>query len=202
MAVPISPGEPWGQPTVATTHAPICSDDRSTARSVIAGHEPVVRGGDLALALGVAGEGDPTLRLPVDIFVVRHVDSGREIARGIAHAVVHRSGPLGWLRDSATVIANTEYVRGRQLLPRAHPNDGLLDRLEIDATMPSRQRLQAIRRARVGNHLPHPDMRATRGDRFTVDVNRRSRLVVDGQSISVRGAVVIEVVVDGGAVNI
>jgi hypothetical protein len=45
-------------------------------------------------------------------------------------------------------------------------------------------------------------MRATRGDRFTVDVNRRSRLVVDGQSISVRGAVVIEVVVDGGAVNI
>lgn len=200
--MPISPGEPWGDAVAGPVDGPLSIDDHTTARLVAAGREPVVRGGDLALALGVVDGTDPSLRLPVDVMVLRDAASGRELARGIAHLIVRRRGPLSWLRSRVTVVANTDYVQGRQWLPRAHPNDGVLDRLDVDAAMSIRQRYQAMRRARAGNHLPHPCMRATRGERFDVDVDRRARLWLDGQLTTVRGTVVVEVLVDGGAVNI
>lgn len=200
--MPIRPGEPWGDAIAGPVDGPLSIDDRTTARLVADGREPVVRGGDVARALGVVTGTDPSLRLPIDVIVLRDAASGRELTRGIAHLVIRRRGPLGWLRGRVTVVANTDYVHGLQWLPRAHPNDGVLDRLDVDATMSIRQRYQAMRRARVGNHLPHPCMRATRGERFEVDVDRGARMWLDGQLTTVRGTVVVGVLVDGGAVNI
>ena len=76
------------------------------------------------------------------------------------------------------IISNSGIVRGRDVLPRAHPNDGFVDVLEIDEAMTTRQRFSAWRRSKTGSHLPHPQLRASRSPEFEWS-GRASRMVAD-----------------------
>ncbi len=76
------------------------------------------------------------------------------------------------------IISNSGIVRGRDVLPRAHPNDGYVDVLEIDESITTRQRLSAWRRAETGSHMPHPQLRASRSTEFEWS-GRASRMVAD-----------------------
>ena len=82
------------------------------------------------------------------------------------------------LLNTHLIISNSGIVRGRDVLPRAHPNDGFVDVLEIDEAMTTRQRLSAWRRAKTGSHLPHPQLRASRSPEFEWS-GRASRMVAD-----------------------
>ena len=53
--------------------------------------------------------------------------------------------------------------RAHDVAPRAHPNDGRFDVVEVSAAMPARARLQAWRRLATGTHVPHPDITTRRG---------------------------------------
>ncbi len=82
------------------------------------------------------------------------------------------------LIETHHIISNSGIVRGRDVLPRAHPNDGYVDVLEIDESITTRQRLSAWRRAKTGSHLPHPQLRASRSTEFEWS-GRASRMVAD-----------------------
>lgn len=51
---------------------------------------------------------------------------------------------------------NAEFLDGRDVAPRGHPNDGRFELLTFASSMSRRERWQARRRASDGTHLPHP----------------------------------------------
>ena len=53
-------------------------------------------------------------------------------------------------------MLNADRIGAWDVAPRAHPNDGQLDVVEVDASMGLRDRWQASRRLATGTHVPHP----------------------------------------------
>jgi diacylglycerol kinase family enzyme len=80
-----------------------------------------------------------------------------------------------------TLIANAEFRGKWDVAPRAHPGDGLLDVIEMSATMSSRARLQAWKRVRLGTHLPHPDLRSRQIAVAAWTFSNPQRIWVDGK---------------------
>ena len=80
-------------------------------------------------------------------------------------------------------VMNVDRLGRWDVAPRAHPNDGALDVVEVDAAMGVRARWQARRRLPTGTHVPHPAIRTRRGrpsaawtfDRPLAAVGRRRR---------------------------
>ncbi len=64
---------------------------------------------------------------------------------------------------------NVDHLGDWDAAPRAHPNDGWLDVIEVGESMSLRARWQAWRRLRTGSHVPHPEiaMRRIRSESFT-----------------------------------
>jgi hypothetical protein len=77
------------------------------------------------------------------------------------------------------ILSNSGYWRERDLLPRAHPNDGFVDVLEVDPNITVRQRTLAWRRSKTGSHLPHPHLRVRRTTDFHWS-GRPSNMIADG----------------------
>ncbi|HLM19128.1 MAG TPA: hypothetical protein VK549_15000, partial [Acidimicrobiia bacterium] len=116
--------------------------------------------------------GSPDLRVEVD---------GRLIHEGPATTVV---------------IANGQYLRGHDVVPRGHPGDG---RAEIQVyAVPRGQRAGVRSRLPQGVHLPHPGITQTTGRRIDVVVGPSSTgrpvgLEVDGVPAPGATAVTVEV---------
>jgi diacylglycerol kinase family enzyme len=90
--------------------------------------------------------------------------------------------PIG--RRRFVCVTNGGIVNGRNLAPRAHPNDGRLDVMTVDATMTFRNRLIARKKAVTGTHLPHPRISVRQDDTFISQKSgKRERLSVDGIAI-------------------
>jgi hypothetical protein len=70
------------------------------------------------------------------------------------------------LLSTCLILSNSGLLRGRDVLPRAHPNDGFVDVLEVDPKISIRQRAIAWRRSAIGSHLPHPSFRVSRSIDF------------------------------------
>src|SRR5215470_12654215 len=59
------------------------------------------------------------------------------------------------------VVANGEFLRGADLIPRGHPGDGCFE-VQVYA-VPRRQRAALRARIRTGTHVPHPGVVQARG---------------------------------------
>jgi hypothetical protein len=152
----IRKGEEWGTPAARPSGLVVARTDAELAAMVAAepGGEFGVAGGDLFRSLGSPPSRAEGQRLPIDAVRVRL--DGAEPILAVAHVVAHRR----WVNGPVVIATNCGYVRGFDAAPRAHPNDGRLDVIEVDPSMSIRQRLQARRRARSGTHLPHPQLRS------------------------------------------
>jgi diacylglycerol kinase family enzyme len=58
---------------------------------------------------------------------------------------------------------NVDHFGRWNLAPRAHPNDGLVDFVEVADSMSIRDRWAARRRSATGTHVPHPAISMSRG---------------------------------------
>jgi hypothetical protein len=137
-----------------------------------------VTSGDLARTLGTHAPTTATTLRSVPIDLVRARFSGVE-ALAVAHVVLRRRWRLG-VTGPVHLICNAEYYRGLDIAPRAHPNDGLADLLEVDSAMGLRQRLLARRRAATGTHLPHPGLRMRRVASGLIEPDERLGVWIDG----------------------
>lgn len=177
-------GEAWG--TVA--HPPRdlirVADDRSL-HALLNEHRRTNRAlppvapasGDLLRALGGTGDagrlqGSMAI-VPVD--VVR-VESEGERAWFVSHLVARRS----WWRGRLVAAVNGQYLGAWDVAPRAHPGDGRVDVLTVDAGMRLRDRLQARRRLEHGLHLPHPAIDVRQQRATTIALQAGSRIWLDG----------------------
>lgn len=69
------------------------------------------------------------------------------------------------------IVSNSGYLGARELLPKAHPNDGVMDVLAVKSSMPYTQRLQAWRRIPTSSHIPHPDISTKQTEGFSWPVD-------------------------------
>ncbi len=175
-------GEAWGEAvavpaglTIVTTDVAL-HDVVTAARTAGAPVPPVgLGGGDLARTVAGGGEDQFTTsatRVTLDLL---RVTADGHSAWSTSHVVARRS----WWRGEVLLAMTAQYLDGRDVAPRSHPNDGKVDLLRVDPAMPWRVRRQAARRARTGTHLPHPQLRAWQTASIEIDFVRPLHLWVD-----------------------
>jgi hypothetical protein len=144
-----------------------------------------VSGGDIFQTLGapipVRSEEECTL-LSIDALQVRVVmrDGSEEIFT--ASSRVEIGSFLSPFRQRKFVcITNGGVVKGRNLAPRAHPNDGRFDYMTVDSSMTLRHRLIARKKAETGTHVPHPMISVRQDETFAaMRSDRGEKLCIDG----------------------
>ena len=150
----------------------------------------VIQGG-IAQSLGITGDVQRDLtshathldqqmtRVDLDLLQIDY----RTVASGENSLQIVVAGTLSLqLRTPLStflIFSNSGYWRERDLLPRAHPNDGFVDVLEVDPNITLRQRALAWRRSKTGSHLPHPHLRVSRTTDFQWS-GRPSNMIADG----------------------
>jgi hypothetical protein len=143
-----------------------------------------------AIGLGRAGEGvrQPTTldvlrvdehRVAVNMVVLGTPPDRRHVGPRPRRCRVEVDGRVVWDgRATGVVIANGEYLRGLDVVPRGHPGDGRLE-VHVHALRASqRKKMQA--RLATGAHLPHPGIHTGSGTRVTVRWNHPAPREVDG----------------------
>lgn len=162
----IRKGEEWGTRIVAPDVITKVGGDRAIA-IFSNDHVMSIFKGDLFEALGCPQEvkpGQSCTLLEIDALQCRITFAdGTERTELVASCIeVGLFAPRIGRRSRYICISNAGIVNGRNLTPRAHPNDGIFDVLEISPDISFRNRLQAFKRASTGTHIPHPDISTKR----------------------------------------
>jgi len=213
----IRKGEPWERPASGPPDAIVNGADADLAAAVRnhpgarVGFDPEP-GSDLALALGLGwGAADRvpgSLELPIDglrvtadgteHFAVNMVVLGTPpdrlgaLSSRIGTTVTIDGRPSYEGKATSVLVANGQYLRGADAVPRGHPGDG---RLEVQAYCPSVAEARAMRdRLATGTHVPHPRIAQATGRRIEIEFARPARLELDGVELGRATVVVVEVV--------
>ncbi len=183
----ISRLSPYGTSVVRPQHLGVLSSDREIASDYLRSDQRAfntVIQGSIAQALGIASNDSSTNTRAMVTHVLidlLQVEFGTTDTQNKPTSIVVAGSILlqhRTLLKTHLILSNSGIVRGRDVLPRAHPNDGYVDVLNIDEAITTRQRLFAWRRAQTGSHLPHPHLRASRSTEFEWS-GQASRMVAD-----------------------
>ncbi|MGH9247475.1 MAG: diacylglycerol/lipid kinase family protein [Acidimicrobiales bacterium] len=198
----VEKGKAWGAVGEPPPNMALEASDASARRVVEAARlsgaavPPLgLLGGDLCRTIG--GRGDAgrlasaeALAVPIDVGVAV-VDGERHWF--VAHLVVRRS----WWFGRVYVAMNAQYIGTWDVAPRAHPNDGRLDTLDVELGVG--ERLKAWRRLRSGMHVPHPRIRERRIRSVEVEFDRPTPVYLDGERVG--SARRLEVAVEPDAIT-
>lgn len=198
----IRPGEQWGEAVAAPSDMRIARSDAEVAAAISrAGERPVlVRGGDLHSTLGAPSSTTTTaLRLPIDAM---HVLADTRQLVAVAHVVARHRGRRGWWRGPIIAVMNVERLGRWDVAPRAHPNDGRLDVVEVAAEMSMRQRWHAVRRLPSGTHVPHPAISIRRVTTVEFELDGSMGVWVDGRPIGDTRSLTVSVAPDAALIYV
>ncbi|MFZ9541564.1 MAG: hypothetical protein ACO292_10545 [Ilumatobacteraceae bacterium] len=157
----IEKGKEWGTEAVAPAGIHAAASDGELGEMVATGANVTPVKGDMARTIGVVippTEGSSARRLDVDLLTVEMmIGESVVVVDANAHVVLRERRIVGGrLRGRFFAVMNAQYLRGRDMVPRGHPNDGRCEIVSVDSSMGPRQRILAWSRARSGRHLPHP----------------------------------------------
>jgi YegS C-terminal NAD kinase beta sandwich-like domain len=190
----IKRGEDWGERVILPGDAVDVTSDADAVEQLAAGRTVRLCGGDVWTSLGAQTRRDGAMRLPIDLLRVE-ADGRRFVA--IAHVVARRS----WWRGLILAVMNGDRLGGWDVAPRAHPDDGRADVVEVDPAMSVRARWQAWRRLPTGTHLPHPLLHNRRITAESWAFDRPLRLWVDGVARGTVRSLCVAVEPDGAVVH-
>lgn len=198
----------WGRPGTPPADLPWFADDASAAGWIAARRDdraPAIEvglcGGDMVATLG---RGTTAVCYQLDVLqVLIETPTGTYTTVAVSHVVERRPrrSIIGCL--SANVVArapalryvmNAEFVGPLDVAPRGHPNDGRFEIVDFAATMPARQRRQAVARMGRGDHLPHPDISVGRETEATW--KPRGIVHIDGRPVPEVVSISIRIVPD------
>jgi hypothetical protein len=187
--VTVRKGEGWGEPGWLAEDGVVVHSDAEARRVVEAarraGERPPplgLAGGDLCRTLGGRGDVD---RLRSGDAAWLPVDLGAVLVDGRLHwFVAHLVARRWWWHGPLLAAMNAEFLGDWDVAPRAHPNDGLLDMVVVDAAMTLTHRIQAKRRLSTGAHVPHPAIRQSRRPAFQIEFDRPTGVWLDGERIA------------------
>ena len=175
----IQKGEPWGEAVDRPGDLLVADADVAVAQAFRDRTAEAVglSGGDLYRAVGSPPPRPEMQRLPIDVLDV--AADGREFV-AVAHVVARR----GWWRGRIVAVMNVDHLGEWNVAPRAHPNDGRFDVVDVDPAMSVRQRWQARGRLVAGTHVPHPKIAVRTGTEMTWSFDRPCRIRVDGEDVT------------------
>lgn len=184
----IRKGEAWGEAGGLPSDGVVVRSDAEARAVVTAARregEPLpplgLLGGDLCRTLG--GRGD-VARLRSEGAVRVPVDLGSVLVDGVQHwFVAHLVARRSWWRGRIVAAMNAEFVGTWDVAPRAHPNDGVLDVLDVSPSFPLLDRLRARGRLPTGAHLPHPAVSVSRRPAVQIDLDRPTPVRLDGEVV-------------------
>lgn len=191
----ISKGQPWERRADSDDiGAPVASDWAGAwlALECLESSRAKLRlpPGDLLKTLGYETSPDPAVGLEFAMDLGMASLDGNDSVPFASHLVARRRFWSGeWL-----VAMNAAWLGDLYLGPKAHPNDGLLDvtfgRLEVG------QRLLAAKRARLGTHLPHPELDTRRVGTLRHDFANPVTVYADGNRIGQTRMLTLKVIPD------
>jgi putative lipid kinase YegS-like protein len=212
----LRPGDPWGSPASGPPDVEISGDDGALAAVLDRTQFPTGpglsvwfrpdAGSDLARAVGLlAGSAAGPLDVPVDALrlrpngwavnaVVLGTPPDRLRWRSRSRPIALTVDGVERFRGPATtvVIANGQFLRGADVVPRGHPGDGVI---EVQVYALTRAERRAMRgRLAVGAHLPNPRIRQSTGTIVAVSAACPWPVEVDGQARNGVEALTVEVV--------
>ena len=184
----VKKGTQWGRAGRPGPSVPVARSDEEAARLLARGSmELILVSGDMARTIGSSGnERSPHfLSVPIDLLVVSVRHDGRLAEyRALSHCVVRQRWTAGGLlRGGITAACNAQFINGRNIAPRGHPNDGRFEVVEIDSRASLRQRLLIFSRMSSGTHLPHPDVRMRQVTAYT-ESHLSGKVVIDGRPVA------------------
>jgi YegS C-terminal NAD kinase beta sandwich-like domain len=217
---PLRPGEPWGHAASGPPDVEVAGDDADLVAAAASHPGALVRfrpspRSDLARALGLGSDGAGTTEVAIDalaidldddvVGAVNPVDAVNVVVLGpppdrlrwtarASHVTVRVDG-RAWFSGRATtvVVANGQFLRGADIVPRGHPGDGSAE-VQVYA-LARRARRGMRRRLPTGTHVPHPDVRSGRARRVEVEVaGPRLPVEVDGRRQGRAGRLVVTLV--------
>jgi YegS C-terminal NAD kinase beta sandwich-like domain len=188
----IKPGEPWGREVERPADLVVVSSDAEAVRVALedTGHPVGLSGGDLFTTLGAPGARTPVLAVEIDAIRVDLDGGGEHLA--IAHVIARRS----WWRGPLIAAMNVDRLGAWNVAPRAHPNDGVFDVVEVSSSMSIRDRWTARTRLSTGTHLPHPAIATRRCTEASWDFDRPIRVWIDGVEVGSTSALSLALVPD------
>lgn len=167
----IQKGKDWGSPGVLPPTAPVASSNAELRALVGKGARVIgVAGGDLCRTL--SGAGSMSVVFPIDLCRLTAVGVDELF---VAHCVARRR----WLRGPITAVMNAQFIGSWDVAPRSHPNDGVVDVLEI--SMGVGDRLKARKRLGTGTHVPHPSIAQRRVSTADFHLGRPTKVWLDGE---------------------
>jgi diacylglycerol kinase family enzyme len=190
----IKRGESWGEQVPAPPDLVDVTTDADATRVAATGRSVRLCGGDLWATLGAQTRRQVVTRFPVDLL---HVEADGRSFTAIAHVVARRS----WWRGPIVAVMNADHLGRWDVAPRAHPNDGHADVIEVDPAMRVRARWQASRRLSTGTHLPHPLVHNRRVTAESWTFDPPLRLWVDGVARGTVRSLRVAVEPDGATVH-
>lgn len=207
-------GQPWGSGASRPPDLEVEGDDAELARSVVpVGPVPLVRyhpspGADLARAVGLTPEAPGVTELTIDALEVGpNAAAGRPainaVVLGVAPDRLTRwtrrrpfevviDGRSAWKgRAAGVVVANGQFLRGLDIVPRGHPGDGRVE-IQVYALAPG-ERAGMRHRLATGTHVPHPRILERSGRVVEVETSSPVPIEVDGVAWPPRRAVRVAV---------
>ncbi len=109
----------------------------------------------------------------------------------VAHCVARN----GWLHGPITVVMNAQFIGSWDVAPRSHPNDGVVDVLEISMSLGDR--MKARKRLATGTHVPHPLIAQRRVRLAEFHLNRPAKIWLDGEPVTTLSDFTVTVEADG-----
>ena len=184
----------YGTPVSRPPTLNVLQSDLEIAQHYVSGHTATpctVTNGSIALSLGISSElnfrdsesNQQMTLVDIDLLQIdfrtrppstaNSSTSSRIVVAGTI-AIQHRT-----LLSTCLILSNSGLLGSRDVLPRAHPNDGFVDVLEVDPKISIRQRAIAWSRSATGSHLPHPNFRVSRSIDFQWS-GSPARMIADG----------------------
>ena len=208
----------YGTPVSRPPTLNVLQSDLEIAQHYVSGHTATpctVTNGSIALSLGISSEIsiDDPLHDPlrdqqmtlvyIDLLQIDYRTTASSNTNSSTSSRVVVAGTLALQHrtqlSTCLILSNSGILRGRDVLPRAHPNDGFVDVLEVDPKITVRQRATAWRRSATGSHLPHPSIRVSRSIDFQWS-GRPSYMIADG--VTYKGVVWLQCTVLADAMSI
>ena len=203
MTRPLPHGEPWGHAASGPPDVEVAGDDgelvavAASQPGALVRYRPSPRS-DLARALGLGSDGAGTTEVAIDALAIDPVDGAVDTIDAVnvvvlgpppdrlrwtarASYITVRVDGRAWFSGRATsvVVANGQFLRGTDIVPRGHPGDGWAE-VQVYA-LARRARRGMRRRLPTGTHVPHPGVRSGRARRVEVEVGRPLPVEVDGR---------------------
>jgi hypothetical protein len=197
----IEKGKPWGSEILVPDSVLSIQNDYELARTQQSSL-CVLTGGDLWRALGepiTKTVGNSGTAVEVDAFEVTIISQGhRKVVIASSSVEIGSWVPKSLSRNSRYVaITNSGIMNNRNIAPRAHPNDGFMHIMTLEASMPRIQRIISQRRAIIGNHIPHPNISVSRINAFeAIRESRNETLRIDGHPIRAWDSLTVRVLPD------